>query len=86
MPAHSSHCLQPLDVGCFSVLKRSYGNLVEQQMRVGIHHIDKLDFLTAYPQARAEAYKLSTIKSAFIAAGIQPYNPDRVILQLNIRL
>jgi hypothetical protein len=53
---------------------------------VGIHHIDKLDFLTAYPQARAEAYKSSTIKSAFAAAGIQPYSPDRVISQLNIRL
>ena len=25
MPAHSSHLLQPLDVGCFAVLKRSYG-------------------------------------------------------------
>lgn len=28
MPPHSSHLLQPLDVGCFSVLKRSYGRLV----------------------------------------------------------
>jgi hypothetical protein len=26
MPAHSSHLLQPLDVGCFAVLKRSYGH------------------------------------------------------------
>ena len=26
MPPHSSHILQPLDVGCFSVLKRSYGH------------------------------------------------------------
>jgi hypothetical protein len=55
-------------------------------MRLGINHIDKLDFLTAFPQARAEAYKSSTIKSAFAATGIQPYNPDRVISQLNVRL
>jgi hypothetical protein len=55
-------------------------------MRVGINHIDKLDFLTAYSQARAEAYKSSIIKSAFAAAGIQPYNLDRVISQLNIKL
>lgn len=26
MPPHSSHLLQPLDVGCFSPLKRAYGN------------------------------------------------------------
>lgn len=32
MPPHSSHLLQPLDVGCFATLKRSYGRLVEQKM------------------------------------------------------
>jgi hypothetical protein len=28
MPAHSSHLLQPLDVGCFAVLKRAYGHFI----------------------------------------------------------
>lgn len=28
MPAHTSHLFQPLDVGCFAVLKRSYGSRV----------------------------------------------------------
>lgn len=27
MPAHSSHLLQPLEIGCFAVLKRSYSRL-----------------------------------------------------------
>ena len=52
MPAHSSHLLQPLNIGCFAVLKRSYSGLVETKMRLGINHIDKLDFLEAYPHAR----------------------------------
>ena len=51
MPAHSSHLLQPLDIGCFAVLKRAYSQMVEIKMRLGINHIDKLDFLEAYPQA-----------------------------------
>ena len=51
MPAHSSHLLQPLDIGCFAVLKRAYGQMVEMKMRLGINHIDKLDFLEAYPHA-----------------------------------
>jgi hypothetical protein len=34
------------------VLKRSYGRLVEVKMRVRINHINKLDFLEAYPLAR----------------------------------
>src|ERR1700753_1515163 len=29
LPAHSSHLTQPLDVGCFSVLKRMYGRQIE---------------------------------------------------------
>lgn len=35
MPAHSPHPLQPLYIGCFAVLKRSYGQLVETRMRLG---------------------------------------------------
>ncbi|EED19666.1 MFS multidrug transporter, putative [Talaromyces stipitatus ATCC 10500] len=86
MPPHSSHLLQPLDVGCFAVLKRHYGQLVEQRMRLGFNHIDKMDFLTAFPQARTVAYKAQTIRNSFAATGLVPFNPDRVIQQLNIRL
>ena len=51
MPPHSSHLLQPLDVGCFSPLKRAYGCLVENKAQLGSNHIDKFDFLEAYTQA-----------------------------------
>ncbi|OQD91366.1 hypothetical protein PENVUL_c284G00185, partial [Penicillium vulpinum] len=86
MPPHSSHLLQPLDIGCFAVLKRSYGRLVETKMRNGINYIDKLDFLEAYPLARIEAFKLETIKNSFGAAGLVPFAPNRVISKLDIRL
>ncbi|EED24169.1 conserved hypothetical protein [Talaromyces stipitatus ATCC 10500] len=86
MPPHSSHILQPLDVGCFAVLKRHYGQLVEQRMRLGFNHIDKMDFLMAFPQARTVAYKAQTIRNSFTATGLVPFNPDRVIQQLNIQL
>jgi hypothetical protein len=55
-------------------------------MRVRINHIDKLDFLEAYPSARIEAFKSETIKNSFAAAGLIPYDPDRVISKLDIRL
>lgn len=86
MPAHLSHLLQPLDIGCFAILKRSYGRLVETKMRLGINHIDKLDFLEAYPLARIEAYKSETIMNSFAAAGLVPFCPDRVLSKLNICL
>jgi hypothetical protein len=57
MPAYSSNLLQPLDVGCFVVLKRSYGRMIKMKMRNGINYIDKLDFLEAYRTARLEAFR-----------------------------
>jgi hypothetical protein len=54
---YSSHLLQPLDVGCFAVLKRYYRQLVEQRIRLGFNHINKIDFLTVFLQARTAAYK-----------------------------
>jgi hypothetical protein len=86
MPAHSSHLLQPLDVGCFAILKRVYGRLVETRMRLGFNHVDKLDFLDAFPTARNEAFKPDIIKNSFAATGLVPYDPNRVISKLNIQL
>jgi hypothetical protein len=42
MPPHSSHLLQPLDVGCFGPLKQAYGRQVEDLMRMHINHVSKL--------------------------------------------
>ncbi|ODM21664.1 hypothetical protein SI65_02508 [Aspergillus cristatus] len=86
MPAHSSHLLQPLDVGCFSPLKRAYGCLVENKARLNFNHIDKFDFLEVYPQARTEAFKMENIRNSFAASGLVPFNPERVLGQLNIQL
>ena len=68
------------------MLKRAYGRLVESKMRVGINHIDKFDFLEAYPLARIKAFKSETIKNSFGAAGLVPFSPDRVISKLDFRL
>jgi hypothetical protein len=44
-PPHTSHLLQPLNVGCFSPLKAAYGHKVSELARQGVFHVDKLDFL-----------------------------------------
>jgi hypothetical protein len=76
MPPHSSHLLQPLDIGYFAVLKRLYSRLIESKMRARINHIDKLDFLEAYPSVRIKVFKSETINNSFAAAGLIPYSPD----------
>lgn len=83
MPAHSSHLLQPLDVGCFSSLKQAYGRSVEQIMACGVNHIDKLEFLPLYQQARKLAISPSNIQAGFAATGLVPYSPNRVLSQLH---
>jgi len=54
MPPHTSHLLQPLDVSCFSPLKRAYGREIEELARQGVYHIDKIDFLTAVEQLQQQ--------------------------------
>lgn len=86
MPPHSSHLLQPLDVGCFGPLKYAYGGLVEAKMRLGFNHIDKLDFLKAYPTAHQKVFTSQNIQNSFMAAGIKPFDPLQVLEKLNISL
>ena len=68
------------------LLKHAYGHLVENKARLGFNHIDKFDFLEAYPLAHAGTFKADTIKNSFAAAGLLPFNPDKVLEQLNIQL
>jgi hypothetical protein len=86
MPAHSSHRLQPLDVGCFRALKRSYGAEIEKLMRLHITHISKEDFFPAFYTAFRTAMTESNIQGGFRGAGLVPYDPEYVISQLEVQI
>ncbi|KFY26191.1 hypothetical protein V491_01420 [Pseudogymnoascus sp. VKM F-3775] len=86
MPPHSSHLLQPLDVGCFSPLKSSYGKQVEGLVRLRIHYITKLEFLSAFKEAYKAAFTEQNIKSGFRATGLVPYDPNTILSHLDLRL
>jgi len=86
MPPHSSHLLQPLDIGCFSVLKRLYGREIEKLMRNHIHHITKPDFFLAFHTVFWATFRAENVRGGFRGAGIVPFDPERVISQLNIKL
>ncbi len=86
MPAHSSHILQPLDVGCFGPLKAAYGQQIENYMRRYINHIMKLEFLPAFKEAWNATFTKENICGGFRGAGLVPYDPERVISNLNIKL
>ena len=79
LPPYSSHLLQPLDSGCFSVLSRSYGKLVEELISLGVNHIDKQEFISLYQKARVEALNENNIRSGFAAIGLVPHESHRVL-------
>lgn len=86
MPPHSSHLLQPLDVGCFSPLKRAYSRQIEGLIRDHINHITKLEFLPAFYAAYTQSITKENIYASFRGAGLVPHDPDRVILKLDVKL
>ncbi|EAQ88366.1 hypothetical protein CHGG_04985 [Chaetomium globosum CBS 148.51] len=86
MPSHSSHYLQPLDVSCFAVLKRTYGDLVKAKIALGVHHIDKPRFLELFLEARKKTFNTKNIASGFRAAGLLPFDPTQVLCRLQTRI
>jgi hypothetical protein len=84
MPPYTSHLLQPLDVGCFSPLNRAYGCEVAELARQGVFHIDKLDFLWIYQRIRESVLSDQNIKAGFLATGLIPYSPERVLSSLTV--
>jgi hypothetical protein len=85
MPPHTSHLLQPLDVGVFGPLKRAYGKLVEGMMVAGNNHIDKEDFLL-YPPACERVFIQKNIYSGYAGAGLKPLNEDQVLEKITFQL
>jgi DDE superfamily endonuclease len=86
MPPHSSYILQPLDVGCFGPLKKSYGRQIEHLMRQQCTHITKEDFIPAFQVAFYESLTENNIKGGFRGAGLIPFDPERVISALDLKL
>ena len=84
MPPHSSHLLQPLDVGYFSPLKIAYGRQAENLMRNRITHITKLEFLPCFIRAHNAAITPRNIQGGFRGAGLVLFDLEQVITALDV--
>ena len=79
LPPHSTHVLQPLDVGVFSPLAKAYKTRIQQDSVFGAEKITNEQFLKFYQLARQEAISLRNIASAWRAAGLKPFNPSPIL-------
>jgi len=84
-PPHATHLLQPLDVVCFQPLKHYHSEAVDNAVRMGDTDFSKIEFLAVFQSFHQEAFKQSTILSAFRKTGIVPYNPRQVVSRLQER-
>ena len=86
LPPHSSHLTQPLDVGCFSVLKRAYSRQIEIFIKAHINHITKVEFFLAFTAAYKESMTAQNAQAGFRGAGLVPFDPQAVISKLDVKL
>jgi hypothetical protein len=86
IPAHTSHMLQPLDVGVFSSIKHYFRRAVERRLRAGYSRFPKAEFLQTYYETRPQGMTERNIKSGWRKTGLVPFNPDKAIQRLPLPL
>ena len=86
LPVHSFYLTQPLDVGCFSVLKQSYDKELKDFIKVHINHIIKTKFLLVFKIVHFNTMTTKNIKTGFRDTGLVPYDPQTVLSKLDIKL
>jgi hypothetical protein len=72
LSSHTTHHLQPLDVGMFSPLRNAYRKKVREHGKYAHLKVSKIEFLRYLQPARDEALTESNFKAAFAAAGLIP--------------
>jgi DDE superfamily endonuclease len=82
LPAHTTHMLQPLDVGCFGPLAHYYRTEVEDACVSGLDSVSKFDFIRFYAAAQQRAFTPRNVCSSFSQSGIVSFNPAIVFEKL----
>jgi DDE superfamily endonuclease len=79
LPSHTSHKLQPCDVGVFASLKAAYRDEADRLFRRGANTVGKQHFTSLYSPTREKAFTKRNIMAGWAACGSFPFNPDRVL-------
>jgi len=81
LPPHSTHRLQPLDVGLFQPLSTAYSHEVNNFLTNGLGMVSmtKRRFWSLFLPAWEKAFTEDNIQSAFAKAGIWPVDQKRVV-------
>ena len=79
LPPHSTHLLQPLDVGIFQTYKKNFKNSIQNEVFHGLTEMSKTDFFAIFQGFSDRTFAPNRIQSAFRKTGLIPYNPSIVL-------
>ena len=81
LPPHSTHRLQPLDVGLFGPLSTKYTNELNMLMfnSLGLVNMSKRVFWKLFWSAWQQAFTLNNVESAWKTTGFFPFHPPAVL-------
>ena len=84
IPSHTSHLLQPLDVGVFGPYAKKYSQALDNYVLTHLteDYIGKEDFFPILAMCRDQALTPQNIIKSFEATGIHPFN-NRIIVTRN---
>ena len=86
MPPHSSHILQPLDVGCFAPLKRAYGREIRGLALDYISRTNKKAFIATFAKVFKQAFLKANIIASFKATRLVPRDLSVVLSKLDVKV
>ena len=75
IPPHTSHCLQPLDVGVFGPVQRAWQKRCLAVLEEMGESLARPDVVKEYLAARADSVDSDIILTAWRKSGIRPLNP-----------
>jgi len=82
LPPHTSHILQPLDVGVFAPLKRALAAETDAALRLDAGRIPRVQWVEMCIRARERAFIKHNILSGWRSTGLSPLSPITVLAKL----
>lgn len=76
LPPHTTHKLQPLDVGIFGPLQKAWSERCEEVVGQTGEGIRREDVVKEYMAARQKTFEPELIRKAFERSGLNPINKD----------
>jgi hypothetical protein len=86
MLSYLLHLLQPLNIACFALLKRSYSNSILALVHNYIYYINKETFLLAFKATYKHTFTKENACAGFRSAKLVLFNLDTVLSKLDVRL